>query len=228
MVDQKKAALADAQQDVLQLKSAHDAAEAGVDEATAERDRAKSQYDRYVEANRLGGEASAPFSDQEIENQRQLYPAKDADLESALANAEEARLAYESQIGGVHNSVAQLRAQFEDAERDLALTVITALSDGTVPVVPLRSGQRVVPLPLRPVMAFVPSGNVTFVGAFVQNAMQRVKTDYEAEIAFNAVAGEVFKGKVGRIIDAMVQGEIQAGGTLIDPASRALPRTSPF
>lgn len=223
VVDQRKAAFAEAEQDVLQLKAAFDAANAEIEEATAERDRVKSTYDRYVEANRLGGEESAPFSDQEIENQRQLYLAKDADLEHAVALAEEARLEYESQIGGVNTKVAELKAQVEDAERDLALTVVTAPSDGSAPIVPLRNGQRVVSLPLRPVMVFVPSGNMPFVAAFIQNAMQRVKTGYEAEIAFNAIPGKVFKGEVGRIVDAMVQGEIQAGGTLIDPASRPEP-----
>ncbi|MEA3278220.1 MAG: HlyD family secretion protein [Pseudomonadota bacterium] len=223
VVDQRKAALAEAEQDVLQLKSALDSANAEVDEATAERDRAKAQYDRYVEANRIGGPDSAPFSEQQVENQRQLYLAKDADLESGEAKAEEARLAYESQIGGVNTTVAQLRAQLEDAERDLALTVMRAPSDGVVPIVPLRVGQRAVPLPLRPVMAFVPAGNVTFAAAFVQNAMQRVKAGYEAEIAFDAVPGRVFRGKVGSIVEGMVQGEIQAGGTLIDPAARPLP-----
>jgi len=41
VLDEREAALADADQDVLQLKSAHDAAQAELDVATAERDRAK-------------------------------------------------------------------------------------------------------------------------------------------------------------------------------------------
>lgn len=123
----------------------------------------------------------------------------------------------------MNTTVAQLQAELGDAERDLAFTVVRAPTDGVAPIIPLRVGVRVVPLPLRPVMAFVPAGNTVFAAAFVQNAMQRVKTGSEAEIAFDAVPGRVFRGKVGRIFDAMVQGEIQAGGTLIDPASRSAP-----
>ncbi len=223
VVDEQRAALADAEQDVLQLKSAFDAARAEVDEAQAERDRAKSEYERFEEANRIAGPGAAPFSKQQIENQRQLYLAKDADLEGTIAIAEEARLAYESQIEGVNTIVAQIRSRLEDAERDLELTVIRAPSDGVAPIVPLRPGQRVVSLPLRPAMVFVPTGNVTFTAAFIQNAMQRVRTGYEAEIAFDAVPGRVFRGEVGRIVEAMVEGEIQAGGTLIDPLSRSQP-----
>jgi multidrug resistance efflux pump len=222
VVDQKRAALAESEQDVLQLKSALDSAVANVDEVTAERDRAKAQYDRYLEANRIAG-ASKPFSELQIDNQRQLYLAKQAELVSSKAKAEEARLAYSSQIGGVNTTVAQLQAQLADAERDLDSTVVRAPTDGVAPIVPLRPGVRVVPFPLRPVLAFVPAGNAVLVAAFVQNAMQRVKTGYEAEIAFDAVPGRVFKGKVGRVIEAMVQGEIQAGGTLIDPAARPEP-----
>lgn len=223
VVDQKRAALAEAEQGVLQLKAALDSALAKVEEVSAERDRAKAQYDRYEEANRRAGPGAAPFSVQQVENQRALWLAKEAEVVSATANAEEARLAYASQIGGVNTTVAQLQAQLADAERNLEFTVVRAPTDGVAPIVPLRPGVRVIPQPLRPVMAFVPAGNTIFVGAFVQNAMQRVKTGYDSEIAFDAVPGRVFKGKVGRIIDAMAQGEIQAGGTLIDPASRPLP-----
>jgi multidrug resistance efflux pump len=221
-VDQKRAALAEAEQGVLQLKSALDSALAKVDEVTAERDRAKAQYDRFLEANRVAG-ASKPFSELQIDNQRQLYLAKEAELSSSKAKAEEARLAYLSQIDGVNTAVAQVQAQLADAERDLAFTVVRAPTDGTVPLVGLRPGMRVVPLPLRPVLAFVPAGNTFFAAAFLQNALQRVKTGYDAEIAFDAVPGRVFKGKVGRIIEAMVQGEVQAGGTVIDPAARPQP-----
>ena len=223
VVDQKRAALAEAEQGVLQLKAALDSAVAKVDEITAERDRAKAQYDRYEEANRLAGKGAAPFSVQQVENQRQLWLAKEAELVSTRAKAEEARLAYSSQIGGVNTTVAQLQAQVADAERDLEFTVVRAPTDGIAPIVPLRPGVRVVPFPLRPVMAFLPSGNMVFAAAFIQNAIQRVKTGYEAEVAFDAVPGRVFKGNVGRIIEAMVQGEIQAGGTLIDPAARPEP-----
>ena len=226
-VDEKRAELAAAKQEVPQLKATLDAAIGKVKEVTAERDRSKAQYDRYAEANRRAGAGAKPFSEQQLDNQRQLYLAKEAELSSSRANAEQARLAYASEIGGVNTTVAQLQAQLKDAERDLSYTVVRAPTDGIVPIVRLRPGMRVVPMPLRPVLAFVPAGNTTFAAAFVQNAMQRVKTGYDAEIIFDAVPGQVFQGKVGRIIEAMAQGEIQAGGTVIDPGVAAGPGPSP-
>ena len=62
--------------------------------------------------------------------------------------------------------------------------------------------------------------------AFQQNSLQRVKAGDEAEIAFDAVPGHVFKGKVRLVVDAIAAGQMQATGTLADygalTAGRAL------
>jgi hypothetical protein len=42
----------------------------------------------------------------------------------------------------------------------------------------------------------------------------------EAEIAFKAVPGRIFKGKVKYIIDVMAQGQLQPSGALIDPQAQ--------
>ena len=85
------------------------------------------------------------------------------------------------------------------------------------------------PNPLRPAMAFVNTGDRdrALAAAFQQNTLQRVKAGDEAEIAFDAVPGRVFKGKVRTVLDAIAAGQIQATGALIDvggrtPGGRAL------
>ncbi len=95
VVDQKRAALAEAEQNVLQLKSALDVALANANEATASRDRAKQSFDRYETGNanaRKGGRA-LPFPEIQVENQRGIYLAGEAALVSAQASVEQARLA---------------------------------------------------------------------------------------------------------------------------------------
>jgi multidrug resistance efflux pump len=57
------------------------------------------------------------------------------------------------------------------------------------------------------------------IGAFQQNALQRVKAGDEAEVAFDAVPGRVFKGKVRQVIDAIATGQLQPTGTLVDPGA---------
>ena len=225
VVEQKRAALAEAEQNVLQLKAALDVALANVNEATASRDRAKQSFDRYDTANANAREAgrAPPFAEVELENQRGVYLASEAAHLSAEASAEQARLAYQSQIDGVNTTVARLQAELRDAEYDLEETVVTAPTDGYVTQLFLRPGMIAVPLPLRPVMVFIHSDDNVFAAAFQQNALQRVRAGDEAEIAFDAIPGRVFKGKVKGVMDAVVQGQLQPTGTLIDPETRQDP-----
>ena len=56
--------------------------------------------------------------------------------------------------------------------------------------------------------------------AFQQNSVQRVKAGDETEVAFDAVPGHVFKGKVRQVLDAIAAGQIQPTGALVDFAER--------
>jgi multidrug resistance efflux pump len=122
---------------------------------------------------------------------------------------------------GVNTTVARLQAELGDAEFDLKQTVTRAPAAGFVTQVGLRPGMYVVPAPLRPVMVFVNQGEKDrmLVAAFQQNSLQRVKPGDDAEIAFTAVPGRVFKGKVGQVLDAIAAGQFQATGVLQDFAS---------
>ena len=80
----------------------------------------------------------------------------------------------------------------------------------------------VIPQPLRPVMVFVNSEERDKVmgAAFQQNSLQRVKAGDEAEAAFDAVPGRVFKGKVRLVLDAIAAGQMQPTGGLVDVCTR--------
>jgi multidrug resistance efflux pump len=47
-----------------------------------------------------------------------------------------------------------------------------------------------------------------------------VKAGDDAEVAFDAVPGRVFKGKVRQVLDAIAAGQIQPTGALVDFAER--------
>ena len=140
----------------------------------------------------------------------------------ARAEEERARLAYTSNIDGVNTSVARLRAELADAQYDLDQTVTRAPTAGFVTQLALRPGMYVVPAPLRPVMVFVNTNkhDQELGAAFQQNSLQRVKAGDEAEIAFDAVPGRVFKGKVRLVLDAIAAGQLQATGALVDFGER--------
>ena len=152
------------------------------------------------------------FSELEVENRRGTYLGSEAALASALARAEQARIAHEAEIDGVNPTVARLQAELRQAEFDLEETTVRAPTDGYVTQLFLRPGMIAVPLPLRPVMVFIHSEDNEFAAAFQQNALQRVRAGDEAEIAFDAVPGRVFRGKVTGIMDAVAQGQLQPTG----------------
>jgi multidrug resistance efflux pump len=176
-------------------QSTADAAEARVNEAVADRDRAKQSFDRYDTGNRNAAAENRPlpFAEVDVENRRGIYLAAEAALEAAQAKLVEAKF-------------------------NLEETTVRAPAAGFVTQVGLRPGMMAVPLPLRPVMTFVHTDDQVLAGAFQQNALQRVLEGDRAEIAFDAVPGQVFRGKVRVVLGAIAQGQIQAGGVLIDPS----------
>lgn len=213
IVEQKKASLAEAEQAVGQLKAQLDQAVAGVEKAGAQLQLAQQNYDRQAELfeKRIIAQATLDTFT------RNLDAAKQSVAE-AEAVAERARVAFGSTIDGVNTTVARIRAELGDAQYNLDQTTVRAPTDGFVTQVSLRPGMYVVPAPLRPVMVFVNTGarDKGLGAAFQQNTLQRVKAGDEAEIAFDAVPGRVFKGKVRQVLDAIAAGQLQASGALID------------
>lgn len=213
LVDQKKAALAEAQQNVKQLKAQLDQASAIAEKANAQLQLAQQTYDRQAQLFQKGVVAQAT-----LDTATRNVDAARQSVAGARAEKERARLAYSSDINGENTTVARLRAELSDAEYNLDQTVTRAPGAGFVTQVALRPGLYVVPVPLRPAMVFVNTGrrDREFAAAFQQNALQRVKAGDDAEIAFDAVPGRVFKGKVRLIQDAIASGQLQATGNLVN------------
>ncbi len=221
-LQQKRAALAEAEQSVKQLKAAADGAQAKADEEIASRDRAKQSFERYQSGND-GARAAGrplPYAELQVENQRGLYLAAEASVASAQATASQARLAFESNLDGVNTTVARLQAEVLQARYDLDQTTFRAPTDGYVTQLFLRPGMMAVPLPLRPVMVFVHAEEQNLVAAFQQNALQRINVGDPAEVAFDAIPGRIFHGKVKLMIDVVSQGQLQPTGELLNPESR--------
>jgi multidrug resistance efflux pump len=211
-VDNKKALLAEAEQNIKQLKASLDQQTADVERAKAQVDLSQQNYDR--QAFLFGKQDVAQATvDTALRN---LQLAKET-MTGALAAEERARLAFTSEIGGVNTAVARLQADLSEAEYELEQTVVRAPTAGFVTQLLLRPGMYVVPAPLRPVMVFVHTGgrNSGLIAAFQQNSLQRVHTGDRAEIAFAAVPGRVFKGEVRQLLDVIPAGEFQATGTLL-------------
>jgi multidrug resistance efflux pump len=213
VLSQRKAALAEAEQNVDQLKASLDQATAATDAAKAQLELARQNYDRQLELfeKKVIAQVTLDTFARNFETSKQA-------LTGAEAAQERARLAFSSNIEGVNTSVARLAAELADAQFDLDQTVVRAPTAGFVTQVALRPGMYVVPAPLRPAMVFVNTEKRDQVlgGAFQQNSLQRVAAGDDAEVAFDAVPGRVFKAKVRNVLNAIPTGQIQASGAIVD------------
>jgi multidrug resistance efflux pump len=217
VVDQKKAALAEAEQNVSQLKASLDQATAAAERANAQLQLAQENYDRQAELFKKNVVAQAT-----LDTATRNLDASKQTLTGAKAEEERARLAYTSNVDGVNTSVAGRRAELADAQFDLDQTTVNAVGPGFVTQVSLRPGMYVLPTQLRTAMLFVNTGqrDRELGAAFQQNSLQRVDAGDDAEVAFDAVPGRVFKAKVRSVVDAIAAGQLATTPTLIEPETR--------
>jgi multidrug resistance efflux pump len=207
----QKALLAEAETDVKQLKAAYDQALANVEKVKVQVTLAEENYGRqlYLFEKKVIAQAQLDIAT------RNLDAAKQGLAESEAA-AESAKLAYESEISGVNTTVARLQAELGEAQYDLDQTTVVAPGPGYVTQMALRPGMYLIPAPLRPAMVFVHSDDQYLAAGFQQNSLQRVRPGDEAEVAFDAIPGQVFKARVRNVLDAIAVGQLQATGTLQD------------
>jgi multidrug resistance efflux pump len=112
--------------------------------------------------------ANTEFKEQDTQVQFETVTAQ---LNVAKATQQSAKLALDSEIGGVNTSVAQIQAQLEKAEWELSQTTVRAPADGFVTVVALNVGDRA--LQARAAMSFIVEKEITIVGVFHRMASRR-------------------------------------------------------
>lgn len=212
-VDDLRAQVKEASQNALSLDSGLDQAQADLNKAIADRDKAQREYSRYSE-----GHAKGAFSDQMVDTRRQTYKATEAAVVAAQAQVEQAKNNLNSVIHGQNTKVASLLAQLKKAEFKLENTVVRAPSAGYVSTVGLRTGTMSTALGLAPVMTFIPleaDSKDTYVAAFRQNAAQRLQAGYKAELLFPSIPGTVFSGEVVEVLPAIGESQFQGQGKLL-------------
>lgn len=153
--------------------------------------------------------ANTEFQAQDRQNQSETALAQ---LNVAKAAQQSAKLAMDSEIGGVNTTVAQIQAQLEDASWELSQTSIRAPADGYVTVVASSVGDRA--LQARSAMSFVVENEITLVGMFSQNGFQTIKDGTPVDIVFDNAPGRVYHARITAIPKGIGQGQIAVSGTL--------------
>jgi multidrug resistance efflux pump len=206
-VAQLQATLAAAKQNAQILKSNYDQATANVTGLTAQ---VAYNTKRNEDIQKLASEgANTTFQAQDRQNQ---YETALAQLNVAKASQQSAKLALDSEIGGVNTTVAQSQAQLDSASWELSQTTIRAPADGYVPVVALTVGDRA--LQASAVMSFIVENEITIVGMFAQNGFQTIKVGTPVDIVFDNDPGRIYHAKITNIPKGVGQGQVATSGTI--------------
>jgi multidrug resistance efflux pump len=215
-VDDLRAQVKEASQNALSLDSSLKQATADLEKTIADRDKAQREYARFNE-----GHAKGAFSDQMVDTRRQAWKATEAAVAAAQAKREQAKNNLNSVVNGQNTKVASLLAKLRSAEFDLENSVVRAPSAGYVSTVGLRVGTMSTALGLLPLMTFIPvdeDSSQTYVAAFRQNSVQRLKPGYKAELMFPSIPGTVFSGEVVEVLPAIGESQFQGQGKLLTTA----------
>ncbi|TWC07188.1 multidrug resistance efflux pump [Bradyrhizobium macuxiense] len=206
-VNQLQASLAAAKQQTEILKSNYEQATANVAGLAAQ---ASYNKKRLADIEALAADdANTRFQAQDKQVQ---YETVSAQLGAARAAQQSAKLALDSEIGGVNTSVAQLQAQLENANWELSQTSVRAPADGYVTVVALAVGDRA--LQARSAMSFIVEKEIALVGMFSQNGFQTIKEGAPVDIVFDNLPGRIYHAKIMAIPKGIGQGQIAVSGTL--------------
>jgi multidrug resistance efflux pump len=206
-VTQLQASLAAAKQQTEILKSNYEQATANVVGLTSQ---VAFNAKRLADIQKLvADDANTQFQGQDRQNQ---YETSLAQLNVAKAAQQSAKLALDSEIGGVNTSVAQIQAQLENANWELSQTTIRAPADGDVTSVALTVGDRA--LQARSTMSFIVANEITIVGMFSQNGFQTIKAGTPVDIVFDNAPGRIYHAKITEIPKGIGQGQIATSGTL--------------
>jgi multidrug resistance efflux pump len=206
-VDQLEASLAQAKQQVKQLKASYEQASANVEGLTKQlafHAKRLADYEKMV-----GQFVQTEFRLQDTQIQ---YATVEYHLQAAKAAQLNAKLALDSEIGGINTQVAGIQAQLDNAKWELAQTTVHAPGDGVVTIMALAVGDRA--LQARSVMSFIVSDDILIVGMFSPNGFHTVKLGAAVKLVFDNDPGRIYHATISAIPEGVGQGQIAVSGTL--------------
>jgi multidrug resistance efflux pump len=208
-VKQLEATLAQAKQNVLVLKADVAVTAAAVPRAESELEFAKIETRRY---RKLAQDNAG--SEQEAQRWETQVLADEAAVKEAVAQAERARLKYESEIDGVNTTVAAVQAELDQARYYLDNTTLVAPEDGHIINLQVRPGMVSGDLRFGAIAAFIVDTDRYVLANFTQETLKYVKPGQPVEVALDLYPGQIFPGKVDAIWWASGEGQLLPSGNL--------------
>ncbi|MBI4228940.1 MAG: HlyD family secretion protein [Deltaproteobacteria bacterium] len=188
-VKQLEAKLIKTRQDIMQLESSIEAANAVVAQSKADLDFAQKRLrdlQPLVEQNFI--------AQLQFDQARDDLNAKIALLNKAKADLRRAEQALELKIDGDYAIIKEVESVLELAEYYLSQTTVYAPSDGLVSNLQLSTGTYV--NVGEPVMSFVDASNWWILANFKENSIGRIQPGQNADVSIALYPGKIFKARV--------------------------------
>ena len=206
-VNQLEASLVQAKQQAQQLRASYQQATAnveGLEQQLAYHTQRLADYRTLVSRD-----AATEFRVQDTQVQ---YETVQYQLQAAKAAQLNAKLAMDSEIGGINTNVANTQAQLDDAKWKLEQTTIWAPSDGYVTTMALTVGDRA--LFARSVMAFIVTDEIAIIGMFQPNGFDTIKPGAAVKLVFDERPGRIYSARIVEVPRGIGQGQVAASGML--------------
>ena len=189
-VQQAEAALETARQSTRAGSADVAAAAAKVDAARAG---LRSSEQDAVRLRRIKDEDAGAISDRRIEIAENSLAAARGNLAAAEATLRKAEEAL-GQVGDQNTQVQQAQAALDQARLNLTRTLVVAPEDGIVTDVRVDRGNFA--QAGAPQMTFLALHNVWVQADFTENNLGHIQSGDPVEIVFDALPGQVFKGRI--------------------------------
>lgn len=188
----------------------------------AEFDRAATNF-QTQKAELVQAEAAERTAAEQLRSGSASLEAARQDLSRLEAEERKIRTEFNTQVDGQNPEVREIAAMLDKARWDLDQTVVRAPTDGYVPQVVLKPGQMAVPIPVKPLMVFIPGDRPTLIATFPQKVISDLKPGMHGEVIFKAYPGRSFKVTVRRVLTAVHEGELDASGDILTATSKTAP-----
>ena len=196
-VEQLEAQLVQAQQNVNILRSDVDVAANKLTRMEVE-----LEHVQYLKAifDRLARERSV--KEDAVEDWLTRLNTALATRDEAQAELANARFKYESDIGGVNSTVANVEAQLNLARYYLDNTTLKAPEEGRIINLQVRQGMVSGIYRIGGIAAFIASADRYLLATFYQENLKYVQPGQPVEVSFDLYPGQVFAGRVDSIWQA--------------------------
>jgi len=219
-VDQARATLAQARQNVRIYQADLDVATEKVRKAASEVAYAQWQQQRTSQLAKQGA-----GSEEEAQQWTAELAVRQAALKEAQAEEGRARLRLQSTVGGVNTNVVEAEAQLAQAQYYLDNTTMVAPEDGYIINLQVRPGMVAGEVRFGAIASFICTTERYLLASYTQENLKYVKVGQPVEVAFDLYPGQIFTGKVTSIWKASGDGQYLPSGNL--PVFRPLPPEAP-